>query len=128
VVLNKVDLACRIGLDEAMRLGSRYSAIEVSAKSGQGIETLRSRLAQAVGWGSAAEREQVFITNVRHRDLLLRAAAAMARAEEGCREGVADEYLLLDFHEAIARLGEITGAVGIDGIYERIFKNFCIGK
>jgi tRNA U34 5-carboxymethylaminomethyl modifying GTPase MnmE/TrmE len=52
----------------------------------------------------------------------------MARAEEGCREGVADEYLLLDFHEAIARLGEITGAVGIDGIYERIFKNFCIGK
>src|SRR6267143_6165238 len=61
VVLNKVDLACRLGLDEAMRLRRRYGAIEVSAKSGQGIETLRQRLAQAVGWGAAAGHEEIFI-------------------------------------------------------------------
>jgi tRNA modification GTPase len=128
VVLNKIDLPCLIGLDEVMRLRNGYTAIEVSAKSGQGIDTLRSRLAQAIGRGEATEREQVFITNVRHFDLLQRAAAALARAEEGCLGGVTDEYLLLDFHEALDRLGEITGAVGIDGIYERIFKNFCIGK
>ena len=128
VVLNKVDLACRLGLDEAMRLRRRYGALEVSAKSGQGIETLRLRLVQAVGSGAVAEREGIFITNVRHRDLLLRAAAAMARAEEGALRGVVDECLLLDYREALDRLGEITGDVGIDGIYERIFKNFCIGK
>jgi tRNA modification GTPase len=128
LVLNKVDLACRLGLGEAMRLRRRYGAIEVSAKSGQGIETLRQRLAQAVGWGAAAGREEIFITNVRHRDLLLRAAAALARAEEGSQCGVTDECLLLDYHEALDRLGEITGEVGIDGIYERIFKDFCIGK
>ena len=128
VVLNKVDLACRLGLDEAMRLRHRYGVIEVSAKSGQGIEALRLRLAQAVGSGAVAEREGIFITNVRHRDLLLRAAAALARAEEGALRGVTDECLLLDYHEALDRLGEITGDVGIDGIYERIFKNFCIGK
>lgn len=128
VLLNKIDLPCGIGTDELTRLRSRYSAVEVSAMSGQGIDTLRSRLALAVGRGAAAEREQIFITNVRHFDLLRRAAAALARAEEGCRAGVTDEYLLLDFHEALDRLGEITGAVGIEGIYERIFKNFCIGK
>src|SRR5206468_12673493 len=103
-------------------------ALEVSAKSGQGIETLRLRLVQAVGSGAVAEREGIFITNVRHRDLLLRAAAAMARAEEGALRGVVDECLLLDYREALDRLGEVTGDVGIDGIYERIFKNFCIGK
>lgn len=128
VVLNKIDLPCGIGMDEAMRLREECPAIEVSAKSGQGIDTLRSCLARAVGRGEATEREQVFITNVRHFDLLQRAAAALARAEEGCREGVTDEYLLLDYREALDRLGEITGAVGIDGIYDRIFKSFCIGK
>ena len=111
-----------------MRLRCGYGAIEVSAKSGQGIESLRSRLAEIVGQGGVASREEVFITNVRHRDLLLRAAASLGRAEEACLNGMSDECLLLDYREALDRLGEITGEVGIDGIYERIFKNFCIGK
>jgi tRNA modification GTPase len=128
VVLNKADLECRLGLDEAMRLRNRYDAIEASAKNGQGIDRLRQRLAQSVGPGAAAEREEIFITNVRHRDLLLRAAAALTSAEEGGRSGVMDECILLDYHEALHRLGEITGEIGIDGIYERIFRDFCIGK
>ena len=65
---------------------------------------------------------------VRHRDLLARAAAALTRAERGARAGVTEEYLLLDYREALDRLGEITGEVGVDDIYDRIFKNFCIGK
>jgi len=78
--------------------------------------------------GTAGSREEAFITNVRHRDLLIKAAAALARAERGARDGVSEEYLLLDYREAIDRLGEITGEVAIDDIYERIFKSFCIGK
>jgi tRNA modification GTPase len=128
VVLNKIDLACGLGLDTALRLKQRCGALEVSAKTGQGIEDLRRALGQAVASEGAAGREETFITNVRHHDLLLRAAAALARAEEGARRGVSDECLLLDCREALDRLGEITGDVGIDGIYERIFLNFCIGK
>jgi tRNA modification GTPase len=128
VVLNKIDLACGIGLDTALRLKKELGALEVSAKTGRGIEDLRRLLGQAVASEGGAEREETFITNVRHRDLLVRAAAALARAEEGARRGVSDECLLLDCREALDRLGEITGEVGIDGIYERIFVNFCIGK
>jgi tRNA modification GTPase len=128
VVLNKADLTCGLGPDQAVDLSRRHGAFEVSAKSGRGVESLRNRLAQAVGSGAVAEREEIFITNVRHRDLLLRAAAALARVEEGVEHGVTEECLLLDCREALDRLGEITGEVGIDGIYERIFKNFCIGK
>ncbi len=127
VVLNKIDLACGLGLDVALRLKQRYGAVEVSAKSGQGIEILRLRLEQAVGSGSMAH-EEIFITNVRHHDLLLRAAAALGHAREGGMRGLTDECLLLDYREALDRLGEITGEVGIDGIYERIFTRFCIGK
>ncbi len=128
MVLNKIDLACGIGLDTALHLRQRCDALEVSAKTGQGIEALRRALGRAVASEGVAGREETFVTNVRHRDLLERAAAALACAEEGARRGVSDECLLLDCREALDRLGEITGEVGIDGIYERIFLNFCIGK
>lgn len=128
VVLNKTDLDRGIGPEETRCLKQRHAALEISAKTGAGIEALRLRLEEAVGSGAAAAREETFITNVRHKDLLLKAARALARAAEGARRGVSEEYLLPDYREALDRLGEITGAVGIDGIYERIFKNFCIGK
>jgi len=128
VAINKADLASGIGPHEALRLKQRHAALEVSAKTGAGIEALRRRLEEAAGSGAAATREETFITNVRHKDLLLKAAGALRRAGDGAVRGVPDEYLIPDYREALDRLGEITGEVGIDGIYERIFRNFCIGK
>jgi len=127
VVLNKCDLPRRLDRD-ALRLASGgRGPLEVSAKTGRGIATLRRALEESVAL-DGAEREEPFITNVRHRDLLLRAAAALERAVDGARRGLSDECLLLDGREALDRLGEITGEVGVDGIYERIFSSFCIGK
>jgi len=128
VVLNKIDRPCGIAPGDLLRLRERPGALQVSAKTGAGIEALRRRLEEVLTVGAALEREDTFITNVRHRDLLARAAAALAYAEHGARDGVSVEYLLLDYREALDRLGEITGEVGADDIYERIFKNFCIGK
>jgi tRNA modification GTPase len=128
VVLNKIDLPCGIGLDTALGLKREHEALEVSARSGEGITALRARLRDVVGSGPAVDGMDTFVTNVRHHDLLVRAAAALARAEDGSRRGIAEECLLLEYREALDRLGEITGEVGIDGIYDRIFSTFCIGK
>jgi tRNA modification GTPase len=35
---------------------------------------------------------------------------------------------LADLHRALAALGEITGEVTIEGVFDRIFATFCIGK
>jgi tRNA modification GTPase len=128
VVLNKVDLPCGVGMDRVLHLRRRHAALEVSAKTGDGVADLRKRLADAAGGGSAVPREETFLTNVRHRDLLTRAAAAMAQADGALRNGAGEEYAVLDLRAALDHLGEITGEVGLDGIYDRIFKNFCIGK
>ena len=55
----------------------------------------------------AGSCEGAFITNVRHRDLLARAAAALTRAERGARAGVTEEYLLLDYREALDPYREV---------------------
>ncbi len=128
VVFNKSDLRCDVGMDQALSMRRRHAAFEVSARSGEGIEDLRRRLAEAVGGPKVASREEIVLTNVRHRDLVEKAAAALRRAEAASRDGSGDEYMVLDLKEALDRLGEITGAVGVEGIYDRIFRDFCIGK
>jgi tRNA modification GTPase len=128
VVLNKIDLSCGLAPEDLLRLRRREHTIEVSAMTGQGIETLRRALAEAIGSADVGNREEPFITNARHHGLLLRSAAALTRAENGALDRVVDECLFLEYREALDRLGEITGQVGVEGIYESIFKNFCIGK
>jgi len=128
VVLNKIDLPPEPGDDEVVELVRRQRPVEVSARTGAGIADLRLRLEERVTDAAVTSREQAFVTNARHRDLLMNAAQALRRAEDGARKGAADEYLLVDLRDGLDRLGEITGAVDVEGIYERIFSTFCIGK
>lgn len=128
VALNKCDLPCRIGIDQVIFLRKRHGAFEISARSGEGIDELRGRLREAICAPAVAAREAIFLTNVRHRDLVHRAALALEHAERALGVGVGDECLVLDLKEALDRLGEITGPVGIETIYETIFSTFCIGK
>ena len=65
------------------------------------------------------------------RDALNRLAAERAvesLPNRGVRVPALSKDSLQDLREALDCLGEITGEVGIDEIYDRIFKNFCIGK
>ena len=127
VALTKVDLPCGLDMDRVLSLRRRFAALEVSARTGEGVDGLRRRLSEAAG-GAAGAGETAFVTNLRHFDLLTKAAAALARVEGAARDRLSEEYLLVDLKEALDRLGEITGEVGVEGIYERIFRNFCIGK
>jgi tRNA modification GTPase len=126
VVLNKIDLPCGAGMDAVLSLRKRHGVAEVSARSGEGVADLRRRLAAGVGQGG--EHEEAFLTNVRHRDLLLRAAVSLQEAERALAGGAGEEYYLLDLKDALKGLGEITGEVGIERIYDAIFSTFCIGK
>jgi tRNA modification GTPase len=128
ILLNKID---RPGLVERERIGALRPGVdilEISARTGDGIGMVRDRIAAAVTGGPAGAGEQGFLTNVRHRNLLKQAGDALARCEGAARDGLGEECLVLDLKEALGRLGEISGEVGIEGIYDRIFSQFCIGK
>jgi tRNA modification GTPase len=128
ILLNKIDLPGRLEMERIRALRPGADILEISARNGDGIGLLRDRIAAAVTGGPAGAGEGVFLTNVRHRDLLRRTADALARCEGAARDGLGEECLVLDLKEALERLGEISGEVGIEGIYDRIFSQFCIGK
>jgi tRNA modification GTPase len=125
VLLNKADLAGEAESDAALVGHSSYS---ISAKTGWGVETVKSAIrAQLLSEGFEAA-DGVAVTNVRHRDALRRAGESLGQALESVQWGAAGELVSIDVRAAADALGEITGAITTDEILGRIFSEFCIGK
>ena len=73
-------------------------------------------------------RDAIATLNIRHTALVGRARDAAARGRDAALEGVAEEFLLADLHEARACFDEVTGARTPDDVLRLIFERFCIGK
>lgn len=127
-VLNKVDLPCGLGLDRVLALRRRPGVIELSAKTGEGLDDLRRALRERLQPEARLLPDEAFLTSLRQRDLAARAAAALERALGAARDRLGAECVAVDLRDALDALGGITGAVDQDDVYARIFSTFCIGK
>ena len=125
VLLNKADLAQTVERDPA--LADRLVYI-ISAKTGMGVESVKSALLPQLVSDSVEAAESLMVANARHRDALRRASASLDQALESVRGGMAGELISIDVRAAADALGEITGAITTDEILGRIFSEFCVGK
>jgi len=125
VLVNKADIADEVGSDAAL---AGHSSYKISAKTGWGVEMVKSALRAQLVSGSFEAAESVTVTNVRHRDALRRAGESLGQALESVQCGMAGELISIDVRAAADALGEITGAITTDEILGRIFSEFCIGK
>lgn len=104
-------------------------AIGISAKTGAGIDHLRTLLTDAAQKLTAStDGESDIITNARHAQALSDAAESTARVIDGLTSGLAPDLVAQDLRQTIAHLGSITGAVTSTDILTTIFSRFCIGK
>lgn len=119
VVHNKIDL-----LDETARVEPDPSSedIYISAKQGAGIDLLRQRMLQLVGWEPAAEDS--YIARERHLAALAAAEACVSAASQT----QAAEFLADELRRAQGFLNAITGEFSADDLLGEIFSRFCIGK
>ena len=101
--------------------------VTVSAKTGQGLEELAGAVAALFPTGGA-EAAGELLTNARQADAARRALEAVERAGESLAAGVTPDALLTDVEEALAALGELTGASVREDVTARIFARFCVGK
>ncbi len=125
VVLNKIDLSGRApGPVAGHPVGTH--AFAISARTGAGLEALRSHLAETAGL-AAGRAEGVWMARRRHLDALERAGRHLEEAAAELAAGRAElaaEGLRLA-HRAV---GEITGEFTTEELLGRIFSTFCIGK
>lgn len=120
VVANKTDLPSMRTIPDG--------AIQVSARTGEGIEELRSRLSRLIAPDGQASWEGALVMNARHQLLLQESREALDHASLAVEMGLPHELLLLDCYAALRPLDALTGATSADDILNRIFSTFCIGK
>ena len=119
-VANKIDL-----LETPIPAESACSDIRVciSAKTGQGIDALKTELLRAAGWQPSGE--SLFAARERHMQALTNARTHLsaARLHRTQLELLAEELRL-----AQRELSAITGEFSADDLLGEIFSRFCIGK
>lgn len=123
-VWNKCDLAGAAGEVVA------GPALSMSARTGQGLESLRQALLQRAGWhADDGGAEGVYLARARHLDAIRRVADELARASDQLMASdPALELLAEDLRQAHRCLGEITGEFTTEDLLGQIFGRFCIGK
>ena len=119
-VFNKIDLSGDAPRAEEDGQGRR---IHVSAKTGDGVESLREALLKLAGWQSG--EEDVFMARERHLVSLERVAQALDRAGQTMLQS---ELFAEELRLAQRELGSITGEFSADDLLGQIFARFCVGK
>ncbi len=114
-VYNKLDLVPNFVAPEG--------ALAVSAKTGAGIDALRTAFLRSAGAASAGE--SVFLARERHLRALQQAASHLASAEREIRRW---EIFAEELRLAQRALSAITGEFTADDLLGEIFSRFCIGK
>ncbi|HIJ59902.1 MAG TPA: tRNA uridine-5-carboxymethylaminomethyl(34) synthesis GTPase MnmE [Nitrospirae bacterium] len=126
IVLNKCDLNKNL-ID--LKFFENFKVSHISALKGQGIDELKDTLFElAVGKDSAISQGDFLITSQRHKFLLDSTTDALNMAIEKIITKQPLEIVALYIRESIDSLSEITGAVRIEEILNKIFEGFCIGK
>lgn len=102
--------------------------VSVSAKTGEGIDSLSAKIKEMYEWGKIGVNDEPVVTNMRHTAALMRAKESLSSIISGAECLMPSDILSIDLNDAIEALGEITGAVVSEDIVAEIFHNFCVGK
>ncbi|KAK0360554.1 hypothetical protein LTR94_026853 [Friedmanniomyces endolithicus] len=104
---------------------SPQARLSVNALTGEGVEAVRSWIAQRLA-SDLAGADFPAVTRERHRLRLVeaRAAVSAARSALDAAPEMAGDYL----RRAADALARVTGAIGVEDILGEVFSSFCIGK
>jgi len=128
ILLNKHDLEVKADKSLIYDKFDNNNIIEMSIVEEQGIKELEDAILEMFFDGEIQVNNTTMITNIRHRDLLVKARDNIVSAVEGVKMGMPLDATEIDFRNAFTQLGEITGETIEEDVLDKIFKDFCIGK
>lgn len=101
--------------------------IEMSAKSGEGLEALYKKIPELL-LDTGALSNEIHLTQLRHKEALIRGLDHLNRVIEGLETEASPEWMTFDLKEALKALSTIIGMDITESILSNIFSRFCIGK
>ena len=127
VLLNKCDLSPVVSEGQLRdRLG--VPVIVCSAKYGDGLSELTNVIKKLFLQGELVYNDEVYITNLRHRECLDGALSSLMLVRDSIENGMPEDFYTIDLLDAYEKLGFIIGESVADDLIDRIFHEFCMGK
>ena len=111
----------------SMDYHSPAAVVQLSSRTGAGLDKLESAVAELFPTGSEGESGSL-LTDQRQEEAAQRAADAVRRSAEALACGLTPDAVLTDVEAALDALGELTGRTAKEEIVSRIFERFCVGK
>lgn len=123
IIWNKMDLS-----HSPLPLVDFPHVVHLSAKQKMGLENLHKAIDAIIWQNGHPPKEEIIITNIRHKEALIEAIAATKRVQIGLRESLSPEFLTFDMRLCLSELGKMIGTNISEDIISAIFSKFCIGK
>lgn len=131
IVINKIDLTTSSFnfLDDSIFLNqnSQTSFVKISAKTGENLDILKHSIIEPFS-SQNIDNVGFLVSDARHYDLLLRSKSEIENSIISLNEKMSEEIILIDLHNSLRFLGQITGETTNEDMLTRIFTTFCIGK
>ncbi len=127
VLLNKSDLK-QVVSKETLKEKTGFEPILISAKEETGIDNFVAEIKQLFGLGKIETQEEMFISRLRHKELLQDTANSLSEVKKSIDMGMPEDFFSIDLMNAYESLGKIIGEEIEDDLADKIFKDFCMGK
>lgn len=102
--------------------------LSISASTGQGLEDLKTKIAECVDAAIMKVKGSAFVTEPRHIHALGLAKKALSEFWMVKTRGGGEEMQAFELLEAARALSSIIGHVDSDDVLGVIFSTFCVGK
>ncbi|SFB23645.1 tRNA modification GTPase [Acetitomaculum ruminis DSM 5522] len=124
VLLNKMDIS-----NNNTQLEKQFeNIVSISAKNGEGIDNFINKLNDMFFSGNINFNEDVVISNVRHKNLLVKSKDSLELVLGAIYDGLPEDFYTVDLMDAYNFLGDIIGETFNDDLADNIFSKFCMGK
>ena len=129
ILLNKSDLPSAINLEAVESQANSRPVLVLSAKTGDGISELRSKIFESVTHGrTKPDHIPAIVPNTRHKRALEESRQALMLSIQALAEELPPEIAAFEVRSVLDQLGQITGHTTTEDILDRIFADFCLGK
>lgn len=137
ILLNKSDLTSAVQIDDIVTEYLVHNdnveefnipVIEISAKTGQGIEELEQTIRDMFYHGKISFNSEIYITNMRHKKALMQAYESLVKVMQSIDLMMPEDFYSIDLMDAYESLGSIIGESMGEDLVNEIFSKFCMGK
>lgn len=105
-----------------------FEIVKTSTKESMGIDQLIEMIKNHFLHGKLAYNDQVYITNMRHKEAIFDAKNSMDQVLKSLEMDMPEDFYSIDLMSAYASLGTIIGEEVGDDLVNEIFSKFCMGK